>query len=254
MTTLLESEIRKVTTLNFWWALAIPPVLVGICASAISSAVGTGTEELTGAEVNDVVIAGLLVSLVFAMVFAAVFSAVNAGTEFRHDTITTSFLTASARDRVIAAKIAVTALFSLAYGLIVSICSVVCLLLFTAGKFTLSGDVLLYVMAGLLGVLLWSLIGTGLGLLFGSPTWPSIIIVAWFPIGESIAVAILAGIGISGAWHVTPAALSASVIAVGKLDGEEPFTSWPLAVLGLTVWAVASIAAGWLRTRERDIG
>ena len=45
-TTLLTAEIRKVTTLRFWWALAIPPVLVGVCASAISSAAASTTGVL----------------------------------------------------------------------------------------------------------------------------------------------------------------------------------------------------------------
>ncbi|MGB3370374.1 MAG: hypothetical protein WBA81_07130, partial [Rhodococcus sp. (in: high G+C Gram-positive bacteria)] len=87
MTTVLTSEIRKVTTLKFWWALALPPVFVGICASAISSAVATGADEITNGDVDEIVVVGLFVALGFAMLFAAVFSAVNTGTEFRHDTI-----------------------------------------------------------------------------------------------------------------------------------------------------------------------
>ena len=80
MTTLLTAEIRKVTTLKFWWALAIPPVLVGVCASAISSAVATTTDEIYGGEVDGIIVAGLVAALVSAMIFAAVFSAVNAVT------------------------------------------------------------------------------------------------------------------------------------------------------------------------------
>lgn len=253
MTTLFTSEIRKITTLKVWWALVIPPVVVGICASAISSTVATATDEFTGGEIDEISAVGLFVALAFAMLFAAVFSAVNAGTEFRHDTITTSFLTASSRDRVVGAKVAITALFSLGYGLIVSIFSILCLLLFTGGRFTLSVDVLGYVAAGLFAVVLWSLIGAGLGLLFGSPTWPSILIVAWFPFGESIAIAILSGIGLDGVSTVTPAALTLSVVAAGQLDDSDLLAPWPLAPLGLMIWALAAVAAGWLRTRERDI-
>lgn len=253
MSTLLTSEIRKVTTLKFWWALALPPVFVGICASAISSAVATSADELTGGEIDEIVVVGLFVALGFAMLFAAVFSAVNAGTEFRHDTITTSFLTSQGRDRVIATKVLVTALFALGYGLVVSICSVVCLLVFTGGRFTLSGDTMSYVAAGLFAVVLWSIIGSGLGLLFGSPTWPSIVIVAWFPVGELITLGILSGLGLEGAWYVTPASLTMSVTAAGNLDDTGAVATWPLAPIGLTLWAVIVLALGWLRTRERDI-
>lgn len=253
MNSLLTSEIRKVTTLKFWWALALPPVFVGVCASAISSAVATGADELTGGDVDGIIAAGLFVALGFTMVFAAVFSAVNAGTEFRHDTITTSFLTTSGRDRIIGAKVMVTALFALGYGLVVSIVSIVCLLLFTAGRFSLTGDTMSYVAAGLFAIVLWSIIGSGLGLLFGSPTWPSIIIVGWFPVGELITLGILSGLGIEGAWYVTPAALTMAVTAAGNLDDTGGFTTWPWAPIGLTLWAAIALATGWLRTRERDI-
>lgn len=252
MNSALTAEIRKTTTLNFWWVLALPPLLVGVCASAISSAVGSTTDQLTGTEVDGVVRAGLLVSLVVAMMFAAVFSAVNAGTEFRHDTITTSFLTTSGRDRVIGAKVAVSALFALGYGLVVSICSIVCLLLFTGGRFALSGDIMANVAAGLFAVVLWSLIGSGLGLLFGSPTWPSIIIVAWFPVGELISLAILSGLGLDGAWNITPSTLTMSVVAAGHVD-DALFPVWPWAPIGLALWAVGAVAGGWYRTRSRDI-
>ncbi|MGA9873967.1 MAG: ABC transporter permease [Rhodococcus sp. (in: high G+C Gram-positive bacteria)] len=253
MTTLFTAEIRKITTLNFWWALALPPVLVGIGASAISAAVMDTTEEY-GGDADEAVLVGLLVALVFAMLFAAVFSAVNAGTEFRHDTITTSFLTSPGRDQVVAAKVIVTAAFALAYGLIVAIFSVVCLLLFTGGRFTLTVDVCAYIAAGLFAVVLWSLIGSGLGLLFGSPTWPSIIIVAWFPVGELIAVGIASGIGIDGLQNVTPSALSMAVVAAGHVDDGNLLPPWPWAPIGLTLWAVAAVVAGWYRTRRRDIG
>ncbi len=253
MNSLLTAEIRKITTLNFWWALAIPPVLVGICASAISSTIATSADELTGGDVDGVVVAGLFVAIGFSILFGAVFSAVNAGTEFRHDTITTSLLTASGRDRVIGAKIIVTTLFALAYGLIVSICSIVCLLLFTGGRFTLDGDVMTFVAAGLFGVVMLSLIGSGLGLLFGSPTWPAIIIVAWFPVGELIAVSILGGFGLDSVSAIAPAALTLSVVAAGNIDELDVLTPWPWAPILLAVWAAAAIAAGWVRTRQRDI-
>ena len=253
MTNLFTAEIRKVTTLSFWWALAIPPIVVGVCASAISSAAVTTTGVLVDGDVDGVLLAGLVAALVTAMIFAAVFSAVNAGTEFRHDTVTTSFLTAPGRDRVIAAKVAVTAAFALGYGLVVSICSIVALLLFTGGEFVLSLDVVANVVAGLFAIVLWSLIGSGLGLLFRSPTWPSIAIVAWFPVGEVIVVAILSGLGLDGVWHVTPSTSTISVIGAGRIDAADILPVWPWAPIALTLWALGALAAGWYRTREHDI-
>ncbi|MET0318067.1 MAG: ABC transporter permease [Rhodococcus fascians] len=253
MSTVLTSEIRKVTTLKFWWALALPPVFVGIGATAISSAVGKGMSDITGSEMNEVVLAGLFVALGAATLFGSVFSAINAGTEFRHDTITTSFLSARGRDRVIGAKVLVTALFALGYGLVVSILTLLCMLAFTAGDFTLNGDVFGYIAAGLFVVVMWSLIGSGLGLLFGSPTWPSIAIVAWFPVGELVVLGILSGLGLVGFWQIAPGSLTLSTVVAWNLDDGNGLAEWPWAPIGLALWAALIVVAGWLRTRERDI-
>ena len=131
MNALLTSEIRKVTTLKFWWALAIAPIVVGVFASVITSVIanqlGEFEEDLDIS--GGVASIGLYVAAGAAILFAGIFGAVNAGTEFRHKTITTSFLTARGRDGVIAAKLIVTALFGLGYGLVVLLASLICLLI-----------------------------------------------------------------------------------------------------------------------------
>ncbi|WP_072806869.1 hypothetical protein [Rhodococcoides yunnanense] len=249
---LLTAEVRKVTSLRFWWALALPPILVGIFTSTIASAISesVGEVDVEGGFATF----GLYVSLGFAMAFVAVFAAVNGGTEFRHDTITTSFVTASGRDGIIGAKFAVTALFALGYGLVVELGSVVCLMLFSPTAFALSGHILAILLAGLLAVVLWSLIGVGLGLLLGSPSWAAIVIVAWYPFGEIIVISILEGLGIHNVSTITPAATTLATLTAGDSDSAPYFMSWPFAPIVLALWAVAVAAAGWWRTRERDIG
>lgn len=249
--TLLTAELRKVTTLKFWWLLALPPIVVGIFASAISSAISESVSDLDIE--GGFAIFGLYAALGVAMVFAAVFAAVNGGTEFRHDTITTSFLTSRGRDRVILTKILVTALFALGYGLAVEIGSIVCLLLFSPTTFTLNAHVIGVVVAGLFAVVAWAVIGIGLGLLFGSPTWSAIIVVAWFPMGETMLVSILAGLGIPNGSLLTPAASSLATVTVGETDDAPFLMSWPWAPVVLALWAIGLAAAGWWRTRQRDI-
>ncbi|SNS87870.1 hypothetical protein [Rhodococcoides kyotonense] len=249
--TLLTAEIRKITTLKFWWALALPPVVVGIFASAIASAISESAGDLDIE--GGFAIFGLYSSLGAAMVFAAIFGSVNGGTEFRHDTITTSFLTARGRDVVILGKMLVTALFALGYGLAVEIGSIACLLLFSPSTFALNAHVVGTLAAGLFAVVLWALLGVGLGLLFGSPTWPSIIVVAWFPMGEIMLVSILAGLGISNASVLTPVASTLATVTVGDTDDVPFLMPWPWAPIVLVLWAAGIAAAGWWRTRQRDV-
>lgn len=249
---LLTAEVRKVTSLKYWWALAIPPIVVGVFASTIASAISesVGEVDIDGGFSTF----GLYASLAFAMTFVGVFAAVNGGTEFRHDTITTSFVTASGRDGVIGAKIAVTALFALGYGVLVEIGSVVCLMLFSPTTFTITGHVIGILASGLLAAVLWSLIGVGLGLVLGSPSWAAIVVVGWYPFGEIIVVSILDGLGVHNVSSITPGGATIATLTSGDSDGASYFMPWPWAPVVLALWAVAVASAGWWRTRERDIG
>ena len=92
MTALLTAELRKVTTLRFWWALAIAPLAVALFAGAIFAAVDdtltTMDAELTTSAAN----VGLFITIGWVALFAGLFGAVNAGTEFRYSTLTPTFL------------------------------------------------------------------------------------------------------------------------------------------------------------------
>ena len=252
MNALLTSEIRKVTTLKFWWALAIAPIVVGVFASVITSVIanqlGEFEEDLQIA--GGVASIGLYVAAGAAILFAGIFGAVNAGTEFRHKT---SFLTARGRDGVVAAKLIVTALFGLGYGLVVLLASLVCLLIFSQRTIVLDGAFIGVVASCLLAVVLWSLIGAGLGLLLKSPTWAAIVLVAWLPFGEGLLSLILFGVGFGPVATALPSNLTLPTMAATQLDDAGDLASWPWAPLGLALWAVILTGGGWFLARTRDI-
>ena len=204
MNALLTSEIRKVTTLKFWWALAIAPIVVGVFASVITSVIanqlGEFEEDLDIS--GGVASIGLYVAAGAAILFAGIFGAVNAGTEFRHKTITTSFLTARGRDGA---------------------------------------------------VVLWSMIGAGLGLLLKSPTWAAIVLVAWLPFGEGLLSLILFGLGLGSVAVALPSNLTLPTMAATQLDDAGDLASWPWAPLGLALWAAILTGVGWFLARTRDI-
>lgn len=254
MNALVTSEIRKITTLNFWWALALAPIAVGVFASAITVTVSSTADEFGGIDIPGGPGAiGLYFAAAFAALFAGVFGAVNAGTEFRHRTITTTFLTAQGRDRVLAAKLLVTALFGLIYGLVVQIAGVVFLLIFDSRTLVLGGGLFAAIAANLFVVVVWTLIGAGLGLLMKSPTWSAIALVAWFPLGEGLMSLILAGLGIGGASFVLPLNLTVTTMLTGQLDDAGDFVTWPLAPILLLVWPLLIVGTGVALARTRDI-
>ncbi|MFF0815456.1 hypothetical protein ACFYVR_09940 [Rhodococcus sp. NPDC003318] len=252
MTALVTAELRKVLTLRFWWALALAPLVVALFAGSIYAAVADSLDSVDSELSTGAVSIGLVVAIAWAILFAGIFGAVNAGTEFRHHTLTPTFLTTRGRDPVLAVKLGVTALFGVGYAVAVELVAVACMVVFGGDRFSLSPAILGMLAAGVLATALWSLIGAGLGLLFASPTAAAIALVAWYPVGELITIAILAGLGAGslGAWLPGAVTWSTVVSPAGPLDG---FAPWPAAVIALIAWTAVAAGLGWWATRRRDV-
>ncbi|MFD4181145.1 ABC transporter permease [Rhodococcus sp. NPDC058514] len=252
MTALLTSELRKVTTLRFWWALAIAPLAVALFSGAIFAAVdGTLTTmdaELTTSAAN----VGLFITIGWVALFAGLFGAVNAGTEFRYSTLTPTFLTSSSRDGVLAAKLIVTAAFGALYAIAAVAVAMVALMAF-GGALEFDGTLLGLLGIGVLAAVAWSLIGAGLGLAFASSIGAAIVLLAWFPVGEMIVGSILAGFGAGAAGQWLPGALTLSTVLGAATDGLADTAPWPLAPVALLAWAALSFGLGWWLTRGRDV-
>ena len=255
MTNLLKSEFRKVITLKFWWALLIAPLLVGLGTSAFTSSVLQDTDDFNSDEIGAVAaFSGVLVAVVTVIVFAAIFGAINAGTEFAHKTITTTFLTTSSRDASIGAKLLVTAGFALVYGLVIQIVSVLVVVIFAPRDADLefTGDVWLALLLALFVIVCWGLIGAGFGLLFGS-SLAAVLVVTFGPIADLILGTIIAGAGGDNVRFWMPMLNTFGVMVAGDTDDEDIFAPWPAPLLIMVFYVVLVVGAGWLLTRRRDI-
>lgn len=252
MTTLVTSELRKVLTLRFWWALALAPLVVALFAGSIYAALSDSLGSVDADLSTGAASVGLVVAIAWAVLFAGIFGAVNAGTEFRHQTLTPTFVTTRGRDPVLAAKLAVTALFGLGYAVAVELVALACMLVFGGDRFTITSGTVGMLAAGIFATVAWSLIGAGLGLLFASPTAAAITLVAWYPVGELITIATLSGLGAGSVGQWLPAAVTWSTVVspAGDVDG---FAPWPGAVVALIVWTALACGLGWWTTRRRDI-
>ncbi|MFC9786195.1 ABC transporter permease [Rhodococcus sp. NPDC127528] len=253
MTALLTSELRKVTTLRFWWALVLAPLAVALFAASIYAAMADGIDSFGSDLSSGAASVGLFVSVASVVLFAGLFGALNAGTEFRHSTLTPTFLTARGRDGVVAAKLIVTAGFGAAYTLLVEIVAVACMVAFAGDGFDLTGSVLAMLGAGLLAGVAWSLIGAGLGLLLRSSIGAAIALVVWYPMGELIVTAILFGLGAQSLPQWLPGAATWATIAADSAAGIDGFAPWLSAAAALIGWAALAAGLGWWTTRSRDV-
>lgn len=253
---LVRAEFRKVVTLRHWWALAVAPVVVAVLSAASTRAVVAAFADSVAVPVDvDVIATGVVLGAAntVALIFAAVFGAVTAGSEFRHHTLTTTLVTARGRDGVLGAKLGVIAAFGAGYALIVDVVAIATMTLFGHGVGD-AGDVFALCGAGILACVLWALLGAGVALLTGSGLAGSLSVVIWFVVGEWIVRALLLAVGASEAGNVLPASatMGALLNAAPSID-VTVFGSWPHAPLVLAAWAVLVCAAGWMRTRTRDI-
>ncbi|NLU83903.1 hypothetical protein [Rhodococcus sp. HNM0569] len=257
MTGLLVAEARKVLSLRFWWVLGLAPLTVGLFSSALTvpttSLVADNLEGERSAADLAATLFGVGTALFVVVLFAAVFGAVNGGSEARYGTLTTTFATSGNRDRVVAAKLAVTAAVAAAYAIVVDVVCVGALVAFGGGDVAFGGDLFTVLGLGVVLAIAWAWIGTGVVLVTGASVGTVVGLVVWYAFGELIVRAILAGLGIGGVADVLPVSATLGTVVGAVTDGVDWLPGWPFAPLVVLFWTAVAVAAGWLRLRTRDI-
>jgi ABC-type transport system involved in multi-copper enzyme maturation permease subunit len=185
--TAIRSEIRKVFTTKMWWALAIPVALVSLVVNALGGLfedVVVDGRELTGT-IPSLLPITLAVTINQLVVFAAVAGTVAAAGEFRHRTITTTFLTANGRGAVLVAKLLIGALLGVLYALVASACGSLVGLIAQEAK-PAAGDLLVTIAVGALVSALWGVIGSGVGMAVGNQVGALLAVLIPLLVGEQI--------------------------------------------------------------------
>ena len=167
----LHSERLKILTTRIWWLLAlITFVWVGFNAGVIA-AVGRELVTQSGGVVGEQVIPSLVFSTVTALgyVFPLLFGALASTTEFRHQTLTPTFLATPRRGLVLGGKVGAGLIGGAVFGVVGVLASagVGGLVLSLIGIDPGFGDGDTWALLGraVLAMTLWSIIGVGLGVL-----------------------------------------------------------------------------------------
>jgi ABC-2 type transport system permease protein len=267
LTTAVRSELLKFFTTRLWWGMAIAVFVSGAGFSLLFGLLFT-SESLadeaggpggipTGDAVqvaNSVYTGGLSVGYLLMLSLGVL----AIGQEYRHKTITSTFLTVPRRSRAMLGK--VVALFGIAaaYGLLslVGSVSVGALVLNLRGAEAFpSTEVLRTLALSLLVLGLWSLIGLGLGILI-----PNQVAALMIGVGVAWIVEPLLGLAIKafdfGREHIAPLmpteATNAIVNAV-QSSPDDVRLSWWLAALVLAGWALLLAGPGIWRTVRQDV-
>jgi ABC-2 type transport system permease protein len=238
MPTVIRSECRKLTTLRAPWLLL---------AAGISGLVASG------GNLHDPAMQSKAFSHVgLAAIVTLLFGILAVAGEYRHGTITDTYLSFPGRRTVIAAKLAVYGLVGAAAGLVSSITAVVVTAAWWASKgasFQLStADTWRALGGGLAANVAFAAIGVGLGALIRNLAAAVAAALAWIALVEGI-VGQLLGAGLAR-WLPLHASESLDRANLTTATGLLPQWGGLLVLLG---YAAIFAAAGVLTTVNRDV-
>ena len=247
MTALVRAELLKVRTTRGWWVyLGVIVLLVGIAVAG-----DTGSNPDAPPQIEFQV--GLVESAGFGAVLAIILGITIVTTEFRHGTVTPTFLAEPGRERVLASKTLAGSLVALLFGLLaLLVVAAVALpwLSITGDEIhLLDGEVGTRAAQTLLSMVLWGLMGVAIGSVVHSQVAALVGTLVWIFIGETLLWGLFGLIDLDGAAAYLPFRALDGADGTG---GEDLLGYWPALAVSLG-WIALIGAAGVVRTRRRDI-
>lgn len=270
---MIRSELRKVVSTKLWWGLLVPVAMLSLLVNLFGGVFTLALGASPDAEDRlPLLLASLAYSLALTATFAGVYGAVAAAGEFRHRTITTTYLTASGRGRVLGAKMIVAGGVGAAYALLSAASGIVGGLIGQgSAQFPEPGALLGVVGIGVAVCALWAAFGTALGTVLSNQVTVLVLLLVYVLLGEPL-ISLLLTVddsavvsGISGylpvnagevALYDVPARVlvgSGAEEALGFAAGVSGPPPWWGGLLILGGWTAATAALGGLLGALRDV-
>jgi len=242
---LIRSEFRKLSTVRGpWLLLAAGPLLVVAGVTGLVQSGGNVHEPATQGKA--------LAHVALAALFTLVFGIVAVAGEYRHGTVTDTFLSTPDRGRVVAAKLAVYG----ATGAVAGLVSAAAAVAVTAGWWAAKGGSFQLSAAGSLRILIggvavnvaFAAIGVGVGALVRNLAAAIAAALAWIAVVEGIAGQ-LAGAGLAR-W--LPFSASEALGRADMIGAARLLPQWGGGLV-LAGYAIAFAAAAMVTTLRRDV-
>lgn len=180
------------------------------------------------------------------MLFASLVGAIAITAEIRYGTIRPTFLVTPRRAPVLAAKLAISGLAGILFGLLAAgLMAGAATVAFAARGITnelTAGDYLQLLAGGAAAAALWAVAGVGIGALVRNQVGVLVGLCTWMFLVESLSSSF-----VPGAARFMPGGLGLA------LAGNDAMLSAAIAMLLLILYASAASAAGWAATLRRDV-
>ena len=247
MTALVRSELLKVRTTRSWWAYLIVIALftgIGVAAEIGSSDADRGTLDFQASLVDIVGV---------SVLFAIILGITVVTNEFRHGTVTPTFLAEPHRERVIAAKAIAAVVVAIGFALlsfaVVLAVAVPWLTIVDVEMHFLDGEIAKHLGQQILVTVLWALMGIAIGAVVHSQVAALVGTLIWIFLGETLLLGLLGLLDVDGVTGYLP------FHALDSADGTggENLLSYEGGIAVSLGWIALLGAAGIWRTRRRDI-
>ncbi|HZZ48567.1 MAG TPA: hypothetical protein VFE65_16930 [Pseudonocardia sp.] len=248
---LARSEYRKTVSTSAWWALLIPAAvlcwLIGLIMAKIAALATTFP------------ISQAFALSVIGTKFVAILGVVSTTSEFRHRTVTTSYLVSSGRLQLLLAKAAVAGAIGVGYAIVCSLLSGVGILMAGGDLTDDSGGFFGVSAVALVVFLFWAVLGVGLGALLNNQAVAIIGLLVYLMLGEQLVNAFAIATGVGHVQSYLPGGSSSESLnnlaasgAIGDLLSESTMPWW-LSLIIFMAYAIAIFVAGVLVSRARDV-
>ena len=264
----VKAEFRKFFSTRMWWGMAIGVFLAGALFAVLFALVVAGSHQAQGPGGGGPPLPGLdnttMVSTVYtaglslAYLLTLVVGVMSIGSEYRHKTITSTFLSTPKRVRVMVAKVTSLLGIGVFYGLVFLVGSVgvggAAIAIKGFSPFPEVEPIARALALSLLVLGLWSLVGLGAGILIPNQVAAILIAVGAAWILEPL-LGLLLGLvswGRTIAQYMPSQATSAMVGQVNA-SPDVVLLSWWAGALVLVIYAMVMAGIGSLLTIHRDV-
>lgn len=257
----IRAEALKLTTVRSTWVLALILFLyVGGSAAGFAALQNVGE----GFPLPEPEVARLVYSLAsgFGYVFPVLLGALALTGEFRHQTLTPTFLATPERWTVLVAKLIVGLLFGAAFGVIGAIGTVGLgsAVLLASGRDTALGESATWELIGrmVLAMAIWAVVGVGIGALIPNQVAVIVVVLAFTQFVEPILrtaaglLEVLADIGRFLPGAASDALVGTSLFSILGAGTADPLEPWQGGLVLGGIGLVLAVA-GALTTWRRDV-
>jgi ABC-type transport system involved in multi-copper enzyme maturation permease subunit len=248
---LVIAEARKALSTSAWWALLVPAGLICLLSNLVTAEVGGLAFTASAAQANTLSSVGTK--------FAVLFGVVSATAEYRHRTITTSYLTAPGRAQLLVAKALVAAVAGAGYAVVCAACGAVGIGVAGGSAIANPGALLQVSLAAVLLFALWGALGVAVGMVVGNQLAAIVGVLLYLILVEQIVVLLVNAGGNTRVDEYLPAGASSSVL--NALVGDTPLSGlfavdtppWWLPTLIFACYTVIGLLGAALVADRRDI-